>query len=76
METWRYTLDDAGKVAREAYFRLGGLVKVTVHGEGKLRTEEFYEDEELVLKAYFDGDTRLREEVYAEGKLIRERKYP
>jgi antitoxin component YwqK of YwqJK toxin-antitoxin module len=76
LEQWKYTLDDSGKVTREAYFRLGGLVKVTVYGQGKQRSEEYYKDEELVLKAFFDGDTRLREEVYSDGMLVRERRYP
>jgi hypothetical protein len=50
-------------------------VKVTVHGEGKLRTEELYRDGELFLKVFYDGDTRLREEVYSNGGLQRERSY-
>lgn len=74
MELWKYSLDDKGNVTREAYFLRGSLQKVTVSGQGKLRTEEIYKNEELYLKVYFDGDTRLKEEVYAEGKLLRERK--
>ena len=74
MELWKYSLDGKGKVTREEYFLLGSLQKVTVHGEGKLRTEEIYKDEELYLKVYFDGDTRIKEEVYSGGKLLRERK--
>jgi antitoxin component YwqK of YwqJK toxin-antitoxin module len=74
MELWKYSLDEKGKVKREEYFLLGSLQKVTVYGEGKLRTEEIYKDEELYLKVYFDGDTRLKEEVYSGGKLLRERK--
>ena len=72
---WKYTLDDDGKVTREAYFHLGGLVKVTVYGQGKQRSEEYYKDEELVLKVYlrrrhapaggslFRRDARPREEI-------------
>jgi len=74
MELWKYSLDDKGKVTREEYFLLGSLQKVTVYGEGKLRTEEIYKDDELYLKVYFDGDTRVKEEVYSGGKLLRERK--
>lgn len=76
LELWKYILDGDGKVTREAYFRLGGLVKVTVYGQGKERSEEYYKDEELVLKVYFDGDTRLREDVYSGGAIVQERKYP
>lgn len=74
LETWKYALDDQGKVSREEYYLLGSLQKVTVYGQGKLRTEEIYKDEELFLKAYYDGDTRLKEEVFSGGKILRERK--
>ena len=74
MELWKYSVDDKGKVSREEYFLLGSLQKVTLYGEGKLRTEEIYKDEDLYLKVYFDGDTRVKEEVYSGGKLLRERK--
>jgi YD repeat-containing protein len=75
-ETWKYSLDSAGKVVREEYFIRGSLQKVTIHGEGKLRTEELYKSGEMFLKVYYDGDTKLREEVYSGGALLRERKYP
>jgi hypothetical protein len=75
MEVWKYSLDEKGKVNREEYFLLGSLQKVTDYGEGKLRTEEIYKDEELYLKVYFDGDTRVKEEVYSGGKVLRERKF-
>jgi hypothetical protein len=75
LETWKYALDDQGKVSREEYFLRGSLQKVTIYGLGKLRTEEIYKDEELYLKVYFDGDTRLKEEVYSGGKILRERNY-
>jgi antitoxin component YwqK of YwqJK toxin-antitoxin module len=74
IELWKYALDDKGKVSREEYFLRGSLQKVTVYGQGKLRTEEIYKDEELYLKVYFDGDARLKEEVYSGGKVLRERK--
>jgi antitoxin component YwqK of YwqJK toxin-antitoxin module len=74
LETWKYALDDQGKVSREEYFLRGSLQKVTAYGQGKLRTEEIYKDEELFLKVYYDGDTRLKEEVYSGGKVLRERK--
>jgi len=76
LETWKYTLGKEGNIAREEYYRRGSLEKVTLYGEGKLRTEELYKEGELFLKAYFDGDTRLREEVYSGGKVTEERKYP
>ena len=41
-----------------------------------LRTEELYRDGELFLKVFFDGDTRLREEVWFNGRMERERSYP
>ncbi len=75
LEVWKYTLDEADKVTREAYFLGGNLAKVTVYGVEKLRTEELYKEGELLLKVSYDGDTRLREEVYADGALVRERHY-
>ena len=76
IETWRYTYTDSGDLRREEYFQRGVLTKVTVHGDGRARTEELYRDGELFLKVYYDGDTRLREEVYDNGRLIRERTLP
>jgi antitoxin component YwqK of YwqJK toxin-antitoxin module len=76
LEVWKYSYSDAGDLTREEYFKRGILVKGIVHGEGKLRTEELYRDGELFLKVYYDADTRLREEVYSNGILQRERSYP
>ena len=50
LETWKYSLDGQGKVTREEYFRLGSLQKVTVYGQGNLRTEEYYKDEDTMSK--------------------------
>jgi antitoxin component YwqK of YwqJK toxin-antitoxin module len=76
LETWKYTLDSDGKTTREEYYRRGLLERITDFGEGKLRTEELYREDGLFLKVYYDGDQRLREEVYEGGKLLRERTYP
>ncbi|MGO9307968.1 MAG: hypothetical protein ACLQDL_02960 [Spirochaetia bacterium] len=76
LEAWKYSYSDSGDVAREEYFERGIRVKVTLYGEGKHRTEEHYRDGELFLKVFYDGDTRLREEVYSRGTLVRERSYP
>jgi antitoxin component YwqK of YwqJK toxin-antitoxin module len=75
-ESWSYAYSDSGDLSREEYSRRGTLVKVTIHGEKKLRTEELYKDRELFMKVFYDGDTRLREEVYSDGVLQRERSYP
>ena len=76
LEAWKKTYSDAGDLSREEYYRKGILVKAILHGEGKLRTEELYKDGELFLKAFYDGDTRLREEVWSNGSMLRERTYP
>ena len=73
LEQWRYTYDSAGKETREEYLQRGSLAKVTVYGEGNTRTEELYENGGLFLKVYFDGERRLKEEVYAGGKVVRQR---
>jgi hypothetical protein len=74
-EVWKYARDAAGAVTREEYSLRGSLIRVTEYGEGKLRAEEMYKGGELFLKVFYDGDTRLREEVYLDGKLLRERTY-
>jgi hypothetical protein len=74
-EVWKYERDAAGAVIREEYSLRGSLMQVTEHGEGKLRTEEMYKGGELFLKVFWDGEVRLREEVYLDGKLLRERTY-
>jgi hypothetical protein len=75
-ESWKYAYTEKGDRSREEYYQKGILVKVTIPGEGKLRAEELYQDGEIFLKVYYDGDTRLREEVYLHGVLQRERSYP
>jgi antitoxin component YwqK of YwqJK toxin-antitoxin module len=75
LEAWKYSYAESGDLAREEYFERGILVKVTLYGEGKHRTEELYRDGELFLKVFYDGDTRLREEVYSNGSLQRKRSY-
>jgi len=76
MEMWRYRYTDAGDLSREEYTQRGVLVKVISYGEGTHRTEELYRGGERFLKVFFDGDTRVREEVYSGGALTRARDYP
>jgi YD repeat-containing protein len=75
LETWKRSYTDSGGLSREEYYNRGFLVKVILHGEGKLRTEELYKDGDLFLKVFYDGDTRLREEVWSNGSMLRERVY-
>jgi hypothetical protein len=75
LEVWRYLLADDGSVAREEYSLRGSLQKVTTYGKGKERTEDFYRDGAIFLRVYFDGDTRLREEVYSGDTVLRERTF-
>ncbi len=76
LEEWRYTLDPAGKVTREEYFRRGSLEKVTLYGQDNARTEELYQGGSLFMKVSYKGETRTREEVYADGKVVKERSFP
>jgi antitoxin component YwqK of YwqJK toxin-antitoxin module len=75
LEEWRYTLDDAGKTTREDFLLRGSLQRVTLYGANDSRTEELYQAGALFLKVYYNGDRRAREEVYADGKLVRERSF-
>ena len=76
LEEWRYTLDQAGKLTREDYYRRGSLEKATLYTGDNARTEELYQSGALFMKVYYEGDRRTREEVYADGKVVRERRYP
>ena len=75
LETWKKSYTDSGDLAREEYSRRGILVKAIIHEPGKKRTEELYQDGELFLKVFYDGDTRLREEVWSNGRILRQRSY-
>ena len=76
LEERRYTLDQAGKITREDYFRRGSLEKVVFYGEDNTRTEELYQSGSLFMKVYYKGETRTREEVYADGAVVKERSFP
>jgi YD repeat-containing protein len=75
LERWKYSLDAGGRTTREDYYRRGVLERVTIFGEGNLRTEDFYREDGVFLKVYYDGDQRLREEVFEGGRMVRERHY-
>ncbi len=75
LEEWRYTLDAAGKTTREEYLRRGSLEKVTSYGPDSSRTEELYSAGVLFLKVFYEGDRRTREEVWADGKKVRDRSF-
>jgi hypothetical protein len=75
LETWKYLLDAGGRTVREDYLRRGMLERVTIFGDGNLRTEDFYREDGVFLRVFYDGDRRLREEVFEGGKLVRERHY-
>jgi hypothetical protein len=75
LEAWKYSYTDLGRLSSEEYFFRSVRLKVTLYGEGKLRTEEHYRDGELFLKVFYDGDAKLREEVYSNGTMRHERSY-
>jgi len=76
LEEWRYTLNQAGKIGQEDYFRRGSLEKITLYGQNDTRTEELYQDGSVFMKVYYQGDRRVKEEVYDEGKVVKERSFP
>jgi len=75
LEQWKYTLNEDGKKTKEEYRHRGALSRITLYGEGDSRTEELYENGEIFLKAFFDGERRIREEVYSGGKVVRTRSF-
>ena len=75
-EVWNYTLAADGSVAKEQYLRRGVLQKITLYGTGATRTEELYQDGLLFLKVFYEGDNRVKEELYDHGRLLRTRTFP
>jgi len=75
LEEWRYTLDNAGKLTEEDYYRRGTLEKETLYTGDNTRTEQLYQSGVLFMRVYYEGDHRAREEVYDNGTMVRERKF-
>jgi hypothetical protein len=75
-EQWSYRYDTLdGSKGREEYRVRGALEKVTVYTDARARVEELYQGGALFLKVFYIGDTRVKEQVYERGTLLRERSF-
>jgi hypothetical protein len=72
IEQWAYSYDAHGDLATEEYALKGSREKLTVYTEAG-RVEEMYAEGELFLKVTWEGESRVKEEVYEGGVLVRVR---
>ncbi len=73
LEEWFYSYGADGELSKEEYFRRGSREKTTIYSAKDERYEELYKDGQLVLRVYYKGDTRIKEEVLEAGKVLSER---
>ncbi len=64
-----YDYDEEGRPATVRHLRNGAITLVVRYTE-EGRVEDRYRNGSLVLRSYFQGDTRAREELYRNGRLI------
>ena len=76
LEEWAYGYDAEGTLLREEYRRGGALEKVTVFLGNNTRVEELYAEAELFLKVTWEGERRVKEEVFENRRPVRERTLP
>ena len=75
LRSWRYEYEDSA-LARERYSENGALVKVTDYTDPyHSRIESIYRGEAIVLRVYFSGRDRIREEVMRDGEVLRTREF-
>jgi antitoxin component YwqK of YwqJK toxin-antitoxin module len=72
LEGWEYSYDANGHLAGEVYLLKGSRQKVTTYTAGG-RVEEMYAEGELFLKVTWEGERRVKEEVFEAGAAVRER---
>ncbi|HUX12287.1 MAG TPA: hypothetical protein VMW87_04625 [Spirochaetia bacterium] len=71
-ERWTYEYAaDNGKPAQESYFLNGKLVEVVHYAEDNRSVRDRYRNGELVLKTYYNGERRVREELIRDGRVTR-----
>ncbi len=75
LEQWRNFYGEDGKRVRQEYYRRGALEKVTLFGEEKLTTEEFYRDGRPFLRVTTRDGEKLKEEFLRDGAVVGTREY-
>ncbi|MFW5844573.1 MAG: hypothetical protein ACOCW6_11650, partial [Spirochaetota bacterium] len=64
-----YEYDEEGQLSHVRHLRNGAITLVVRYTE-EGRVEDRYRNGSLVLRSHFIGDTRAREELYRDGRLI------
>lgn len=64
-----YDYDEEGRLSSERHLRNGAITLVVRYTE-EGRIEDRYRNGSLVLRSYFEDDSRIREELYRGGHLI------
>jgi hypothetical protein len=72
VEQWVYSYDAGGDLATEELLVKGSRQRLTVYTDAG-RVEQMYADGEMFLKVTWEGERRVKEEVYEGGVLVRER---
>lgn len=72
IEQWVYSYEANGDLAREEYLSRGSREKLTLYTGGG-RVEQMYAEGELFLTVTWEGEKRVKEQVYEGGVLVRER---
>ncbi|HUX49262.1 MAG TPA: hypothetical protein VMW73_00590 [Spirochaetia bacterium] len=71
VDRYTYTYDASGKKETESHYLDGELVEVIHYTTGGSYTER-YRNGKLVLRTYYEGERRTREELIRDGKVVRE----
>lgn len=71
----RYSYGEDGELAEEEEILNGALRRRITYGTGEERLETRFRGGEPFLRVYFDGDSRLREEVILDGEVVEVREF-
>jgi antitoxin component YwqK of YwqJK toxin-antitoxin module len=71
-ERWDYSYAaDTNKLERQAYSIDGTLVEVIHYGNDNSSVHERYRNGSVVLRTYYHGEQRVKEELVRDGRVIR-----
>ncbi|WP_455381105.1 hypothetical protein [Salinispira pacifica] len=71
-ERWDYVYaQDSDKLVRESYYLNGTLLEVIHYGGDGNSVRERYRNGAVVLRTYYHGEQRVKEELIRDGRVIR-----
>ncbi len=71
VEEWKYTYGESGKKLTESYYLDGQIVEIIHHTKDGNSYHERYRDGRLVLRTYYEGERRVKEELIRDGQVVR-----